>query len=171
MKDIKGFEGLYAITRDGRVWSYPRMNCPFAQLRTGRWLNGSILKNGYLVYHLRIGGKHFYRTAHRLVAQTYISNYKKYKTVNHKNCIKTDNRVENLEWCSIQENLKHRDKNGLLPVGEKHHKSYLTQAQVKEMRALYCGGYRKVSKIAKFYNAPRGTIKSILAGKTWAWLN
>ena len=49
---------------------------------------------------------------HRIVAETHIPNPNKYKVVNHKNGVKSDNRVDNLEWCTQQDNIIHSFKNG-----------------------------------------------------------
>lgn len=94
MKDIKNYEGLYAVTEDGNVWSYK--NKKFLKLghHHSGYLNVRLFKNGV--------GKVY--SVHRLVAETYIPNPNNYPCVNHKNELKDDNRVHNLEWCSISYN-------------------------------------------------------------------
>ena len=81
--------------------------------KTKRILKPSIIKCGYKV--IRLCNKYHYKTyyVHRLVAENYIFNEHSKKDVNHKNGIKTDNRVENLEWCTRSENLIHAFKTGL----------------------------------------------------------
>jgi HNH endonuclease len=121
MKDIKGWEGLYAVTEDGKIWIYPRKwkagtGGEFAH--QGKWASLKWLSAGYPAVCLRKDC--FIRKVriHRLVAETFIANPSSLKEVNHKNGIKTDNRVENLEWCSHRENMKHAEKLGLLEKGK-----------------------------------------------------
>jgi hypothetical protein len=74
------------------------------------WLNGG----GYLCVTLCNGVKTIRRARiHRLVAEAFIPNFYNLPQVNHLNCDKQDNRVENLEWCTNQENVRHAVANGL----------------------------------------------------------
>ena len=71
-------------------------------------------KQGYMVTYLRAGDKPTTFQVHRLIAQTFIPNPENKPQVNHINGLKNDNRVENLEWCTLQENITHAKQNGLL---------------------------------------------------------
>jgi len=81
-----------------------------------RFTKGRILKQsynrGYLQVGIPIDGKWSKKIAHRLVAQTFIPNPDNLPDVNHKNCVRDDNRVENLEWCTPKYNIQYREKYG-----------------------------------------------------------
>lgn len=114
MKDIPGYEGRYAITEDGKVWSYPRKSKWGTQLWTskGRFLTSSLDVVGYMAVGLS-GKRSKTHRIHRLLAMTFIPNPENKKTVNHINGIKADNRLENLEWATYLENNKHARRMGL----------------------------------------------------------
>lgn len=76
-----------------------------------RFLKPKIDKYGYKVYGLTEDGRLHHVTAHRLVATTYIPNPNRLPCVNHINEIKTDNRIENLEWTSWEGNANHGTRN------------------------------------------------------------
>ena len=97
MKDIKGYEGLYAVTSCGKVWSYRRKI----------FLKPSISKDGYQRVGLSGNGKYRMIEIHRLVAEAYIPNPEGKKEVNHKDEIKSHNYVNNLEWLTHKENINY----------------------------------------------------------------
>lgn len=100
MKDIKGYEGEYAITSCGKVWSY----------KTKKFIKPCLSK-GYYKVNLSHNGKTTNAYIHRLVAEAYIDNPNNYNTVNHKNECVEDNYAQNLEWCSTQYNTNYGTRN------------------------------------------------------------
>ena len=96
MKDIKDYKGEYAITRDGKVWSYKRKK--FLKPR---------LVGGYHQVVLCKDGKKKDLYIHRLVAEAYIPNPDNLPQVNHKDEDKSNNCVENLEWCDAKYNINY----------------------------------------------------------------
>ena len=72
------------------------------------YLKGSIDKDGYIRYALSKNSKSKSCFAHRLVATAFIENPMNKEQINHINGIKSDNRIENLEWCTSSENIRHR---------------------------------------------------------------
>lgn len=102
MRDIKGYEGLYAITSCGKVWSY----------RAQKFLKGRIDKCGYTQINLtkEKEQKAFY--VHRLVAQTYIPNPDNLPQIDHIDGDKTHNWINNLQWISNRDNIIKRGKLG-----------------------------------------------------------
>lgn len=99
MKDIVGYEGLYAATTDGRIWSHRRQK--FLKTRVNSH-NG-----GYSQINLHKDGKQRTHSVHRLIAETFIPNPDNKPEVNHKSEIKTDNSVDNLEWVTRIENMNY----------------------------------------------------------------
>lgn len=170
-KDIKGYEGYYQVSNLGRLKTLERMvNCSGGSTRK---INERIIfgSNGkYLRYqqvHLRVAGRiNNLSLVHRLVAQTFVSNPDNKPHVNHINGIKMDNRAENLEWCTMEENMQHAFRTGLKDnFGENHSQSFLTKQQVLEIRALK--GILTQQKIGEMYGTARTTISSILNRYSW----
>ena len=105
-KDIQGYEGLYQVSSLGRVKRLPRGNKK-ERIRVPRAAN-----NGYLYVVLSKENKAHTIRFHQEVAKAFIPNPLNLKSVNHKNLDKTDNRLCNLEWMSIMDNIHHARENG-----------------------------------------------------------
>ena len=114
MKDIEGYEGLYSITDTGKVFSHKR----------GKFLKLVKNSHGYLQVDLYKNGKGKNHQVHRLVAIAFIANPEKKEQVNHINAIKSDNRVENLEWSTHLENNRHKASNSLQGKRSTAHSKY-----------------------------------------------
>ena len=143
----------YTITKDGKVINNR---------------NNHILKpqpNGKGYLRVIIGKKRYF--VHRLVAEKYIPNPYNKLQVNHINGIKTDNRIENLEWCTNQENRSHAINNGLHLCGEDCSWSKLAEKDVIFIREnKYLGN--KI--LAEKFNVSKSTIKAIINNKSWKQL-
>lgn len=102
IKDINGYEGLYAITTTGRVWSY----------RNKKFLKPGMGQSGYLHIGLNKNGVRKNFSIHRLVAEAFIENTKgRAAEVNHIDENKLNNRVSNLEWLTHEENVNYGTRN------------------------------------------------------------
>lgn len=104
MKAVPSYEGRYSVTEDGRVYSH----------LTNKFLKTPIGKRGYPNLNMiDEEGNCKLRCVHRIVAETFIPNPNNYPEVNHIDGVKTNNTVENLEWCTSRENSLHARRTGL----------------------------------------------------------
>ena len=101
-KPIKDYEGLYEVTDDGKVFALK-----YTRGKSRYELKQADMGKGYMVVNLCKNGKRNNHRVHRLVATAFIQNPYKKLEVNHKNGIKHDNSVGNLEWSTRQENEIH----------------------------------------------------------------
>lgn len=113
-RDIEGYEGLYQISNYGNVLSvvFGSKNHPRLK-QESRLLRLAASSSGYYHVQLYKNGVPSTRLVHKLVASAFISNPEKKPEVNHKDGDKSNNRVENLEWVTKSENLKHAALTGL----------------------------------------------------------
>lgn len=130
-KDIVGFEGYYQASSLGRILSLKRtvksyvikngVRIDYEKVVPYRILKQTINNTtGYLQVSISVGGVASKCRVHTLVALAFHKQIDGKDNINHKNCMKTDNRSENLEWCNKSENQKHAYDNGRLTLNGKN---------------------------------------------------
>ncbi len=144
MRDIKGYEGLYAITSCGKVWSY----------KSNKFLKPYIAGAGYEYVHLIKDNKKKNYRIHRLVAEAYIPNPNNLPEVNHKDEVKTNNWITNLEWCDRKYNV--------------HYGTQIERARMTRGKKIYCKETDKVynsqKEAAKELGLDQGNISKVCRG-------
>lgn len=157
---ILGCEHVYWISSTGRIKSYARGKSII--------MRPAVVRPGYL--RVRLGSYGSY-LVHRLVAMSFIANPDNKPQVNHINGDKKDNRVCNLEWCTISENSKHAYDTGLKTVpnnlGENHSQVKLTETSVLLIRVMYQSGLYKQAELGRMFKVNKGTISNIVVRKSW----
>lgn len=176
MIDITGYEDLYAVTEEGRVWSKPRKwigSNHSVHTSYGHWLAEQKHKRGYRFYVLCINGKARNHLTHRLVARAFIPNPNDLPEVNHKDCDKTNNNVSNLEWISSRANYDHAIANGRFRCltrntarGERHSNAKLTENDVLELRHLHDFGFG-ARILADVYGIGKTTASHVIRRENW----
>lgn len=163
-KPTVGFEDKYSVSSEGNV----RIEVDRWNLRRGRFLRKTLDPDGY--YYVRFspdGRKGFNHRVNRVVYAAFNGPIPPGLQVNHKNGIKTDNRLENLELMTCAENIRHSiEVLGASRSGEKNPAAKLTVAQVIEIRELAATG-EAFDRIGRRYNITGTAIKYIAIGKTW----
>lgn len=192
-KPVKGFEGLYEVSNMGNVRSVGHNVCFLDYgkyidfYRDGKLLKLTVNKQGYCVvclYDASIKKAKLYKV-HRLVAETFIPNVENKPMIDHINTIKTDNRVENLRWCSQKENCNNpltREHNKNRPK-EVHEKMLATK---REKQSIGCEipvyffdkdgskrSFKSMGEAQRQTNTPKSSIsrsvikKRPISGKQW----
>ena len=168
-KDIEGYENDYQVSNLGRVKSLPKKcwNGKGYWFRDGRILIPIKSKKGYLNVWCR---KRIFKV-HRLVANAFIPNPQNLPQVNHIDGDKSNNYVNNLEWISPKENIKHSHKLGL-SRGRRDHGTTITLSDAVIEQAYLdvklhgCG----VRVTAERHGMPRTTLSSILNKRSRVWI-
>ena len=137
VRDFPGYEGLYAVAKSGKVWSYKKH----------RWMNPCAGKSRYKIVNLWKDEKSKSFYLHRLVAITWLPNPDNLPEVNHKDEDRGNCHVDNLEWCQHSYNINY---------------SKCKKVYCEELNRIF----NSISEAAKTLNTWEGNICSVLKGRS-----
>ena len=152
-KDIQGYEGIYQVSSYGRVKSFKKNKVKI--------LKPQMHYKGYKFVTLHKNGIGEKCKVHRLVAKAFIPNPNNYPVVNHKDENKSNNNVENLEWCSDEKQQREAFRLGL----KKKVGKYLSNELIHIIYDMYFKETIKPKKISLIVGFPFGTIRKICYGE------
>ena len=164
-KDIKGFEEYYEVSSFGRVRSKARIierGDGLSMTFTGKELApySNKKRNGYCYVYLRVGGKKYSKSVHRLVAEAFIPNPNNLPQVNHKDENTQNNRLDNLEWCDAKYNSNYGSK----PLKNKENAPKVAVEQY-DLKGNFIASFPSQLEAAMKTNTKQGGIASCLAGR------
>ena len=163
-KAIPNFPG-YNINKHGEVISFFNLNGS-GIIEKSHVVKNYVSNKGYYRVRLRKNNRNKRFSIHRLLAQVFIPNHECKPQVNHINGIKTDNRLENLEWCTASENMKHAVRVLGHIRGSKNCKAKLTESDVITIRSMLKEG-ASAKELSLAYCITDVTIYDIKTRKTW----
>ena len=157
---VQGYEGIYEVSNLGRVRSLTRVvsiysyltNTMFERTIESRIKSIHHDKYGYGMVNLKKNGEHRTEKVHRLVAKAFIPNPQNKPCVDHINGVRDDNRVENLRWCTVKENLN-------FPLAKKHN-SEIRKTKIGKLNSFYGKKHTEESKrkMSESHKKKRNTI-------------
>lgn len=158
-KKIEDYEGLYEVSNKGQVKDYK------GNIK-------SMYKNnkGYYCLSLYFKGKTYHPTIHRLVAKAFLENSNNYAQVNHKDCDKSNNNMNNLEWCNQRYNYNEGMKNFLYSKNDSHYFSKLSNSDIHMIYELYKLGFTRVT-VSRIFNINPSSLEAIEKGTSYRELN
>lgn len=146
----------YSVSNKGNVLNY----------ETGQLLKLQKTRQGYFRVTIWEDSKSFTIAVHRIVAEAFLGLEEGLPIVNHKDGDPSNNCIENLEWCSISDNVKHAYETGLSKRGQDCKVAKLTEADVLKILELVSGG-NTIAKTAKEFGISAAAVSHIWNNETW----
>lgn len=164
-KDIEGYEGCYQVSNLGRVKSL--------MYGKEKILKAQVVTNGYLAVSLCKEGKIKKHTIHRLVAKAFIENPDNLPQVNHRDENKTNNTIQNLEWCSAEYNMNYGNRNKRSVESNTNNPKKSKQVLCVETNKIY----PSVMQVKREFGFSNSNISKVCLGKiksaygyTWRYI-
>lgn len=165
-KDIEYHGVIYHISSYGNIKGI-----------RNKLLKQRLNQDGYMVVTLGNGKYRTVEAIHRLVARAFIPkpNDKDKFEVNHKDCNRINNNVENLEWVTHKQNIEHAYKHNTMAQyvardGIKNGRATFNDDDIIEIRRLYNEESLSIAEITRRFNSSDSTISSIVHNQTWKHL-
>ena len=164
-KPIEGFEGRYEVSSLGRFKALSR-SIAYKDGRKGKldekMIKGSLGNHGY--YSITFDST-IKKLAHRVVAETFLGKQEYRVTVNHKDGIKTNNSVENLEWATYKENNDHARNTGLCNQhGNNTNLTKFSEQLVAALKKVNDKYHPTASDLAEMFDMSKSHVYEILRG-------
>lgn len=166
---VYGWAGRYEVSSDGKFYRIVGGR----GTRLGRELGTIRIHHGYRNVRFRSPGRTEVWLAHRVVVYSFLGEPESQERsfVNHKNGVKYDNRIENLEFCSMAENTLHSyrvlGRKVVRTIGEAQGRSKLTDDKVRELRDKYKSGDWSQDRIAAHLGVSQCLVSQVLRGVIW----
>jgi len=180
-KDISGYEKLYQVSNLGNVKSLAKswvggIDNTCIRTKDETILTQKLQRTGRFSVKLSKNGKRSWPLVHRLVLEAFVG--KSNLQVNHLDGNPLNNRLENLEWVTAEENIRHGIEHGLFRRGENHPDSTLTEIQVIRIKTIaknvkiergFCIKWEKGYwiRLAESLKIDREAVRRVVKGTTW----
>lgn len=165
-KGVPGFPG-YEVSNLGRTRSYKgtggKHNGP---VTTPRIIAAAPNSKGYMIHSFLNGKKRKSFTLHRLVAELFVEGFAPGKECSHLDGVRANCRADNLRWETHRENMHRQEGHGTLMLGDRNHKSKLTQEQADSVIPRHNAG-ESLSEIGREFGVTPQSIWSIYHGDNW----
>lgn len=130
-----------------------------------RLVKGHVLKqwysrDGYLYVAFKLNGKTVNRKVHRIIASCFLTKPDGFEQVNHKNCIRDDNRLMNLEWCTASYNQRYREKHGVSQTEAQGHRLIAINIKTQEVSQ-----FRSQREAGRVLNVKDQNINGVIKGR------
>lgn len=172
-KPVKGYENLYEVSNNGAVKTLPRtieVSCHknFTRLHpiSAKLKIPRIGKNGYMTVALIRENKTYNTYLHRIIGEAFIKKPDGSNVINHKNGIKTDNRLDNLEWVTSSINNQHAIDTRL----RKPAKACIDESIALKINEMKAQKYSN-EKVAKILGLSEYSVAQFANGKSYKYLN
>ena len=171
-RNVQDYEGLYQISNLGRIkrlayWHNVGIKNIKKIYKQERILKQSRDSSGYKQVCLTKNSKKKSYSIHKMMAIAFIPNLENKEQVNHKDGNKINNIIDNLEWCTYHENLRHAMNHDLRAIGEKHGAAKLKNDDVLYIYKTFKNGEKTIQQLCKMFNMSYASIRDITVKRYW----